>query len=173
MGQGTDRVNASPTELRKAIAQARTELDEHIRSLSDSTLPKNDLGAKKMQTKKIASAHAKTSTKSKAESKSDSSAKPPAKRKTSVARKASGVAAKAGHVLDTMAAGAVVGAVKAAARSIEENEAKSLKSRSSKTTGDVLSEMAPNAAVGAVAGAARAVVPETDAKAKSKNSKKR
>ena len=68
MGQGKDRVNASPTELRKAIAQARTELDEHIRSLSDPTLPKNDLGAKKMQTKKIASAHAKTSTKSKAES---------------------------------------------------------------------------------------------------------
>ena len=173
MGQGKDHVNASPTELRKAIAQARTDLEEHIRSLSDSTLPKNDLGAKKMQTKKIASAHTKTSTKSKADSKSDSGAKPPAKRKTSVARKASGVAAKAGHVLDTMAAGAVVGAVKAAAQSIEENEAKSLKSRSSKTTSEVLSEMAPNAAVGAVAGAARAIVPEAEAKGKSKNGKKR
>jgi hypothetical protein len=174
MGQGKDHVNASPTELREAIAQARTDLEEHIRSLSDSTLPKNDHGAKKMQTKKkIATAHTKKSTKSKADSKSDSGAKPPAKRKTSVARKASGVAAKAGHVLDTMAAGAVVGAVKAAAQSIEENEAKSLKSRSSKTTSAVLSEMAPNAAVGAVAGAARAIVPEAEAKGKSANGKKR
>jgi hypothetical protein len=174
MGQGKDHVNASPTELRKAIAQARTDLEEHIRSLSDSTLPKNDHGAKKMQTKKmIDSAHTKASTKSKADSKSDSGAKPLAKRKTSVARKASGVAAKAGHVLDTMAAGAVAGAVKAAAQSIEENEAKSLKSRSSKTTSAVLSEMAPNAAVGAVAGAARAVVPDAEAKGKSKNGKKR
>jgi hypothetical protein len=173
MGQGKDHVNASPTELRKAIAQARTDLEEHIRSLSDSTLPKHDLGVKKMQTKKIASAHTKTSTESKSDSKSDSAAKPPAKRKTSVARKASGVAAKAGHVLDTMAAGAVVGAVKAAAQSIEENEAKSLKSRPSKTTSEVLTEMAPNAAVGAVAGAARAMVPEAEAKGKSQNSKKR
>jgi hypothetical protein len=173
MGQGKDHVNASPTELREAIAQARTDLEEHIRSLSDSTLPKNDHGAKKMQSKKIASAHTKTSTKSKADSKSHSGAKPPAKRKTSVARKASGVAAKAGHVLDTMAAGAVVGAVKAAAQSIEENEAKSLKSRSSKTTSKVLSEMAPNAAVGAVAGAARAMVPEAEAKGNSQNGKKR
>jgi hypothetical protein len=173
MGQGKDHVNASPTELRKAIAQARTDLEKHIRSLSDSTLPKNDLGAKKMQTKKIASGQTKASAKSKGDSKSDSGAKPLAKRKTSVARKASGVAAKAGHVLDTMAAGAVVGAVKAAAQSIEENEAKSLKSRSSKTTSDVLSEMAPNAAVGAVAGAARAIVPAAEAKGKSQNGKKR
>src|SRR4029077_8537381 len=75
MGQGKAQVNASPTKLRKAIAQARTRLKEHIRSLSDSTLPKNDLGAKKMQTKKIASAHTKTSTKSQADSKSDSGAK--------------------------------------------------------------------------------------------------
>jgi hypothetical protein len=173
MGQGKDHVNASPTKLREAIAKARTDLEEHIRSLSDSTLPKNDHGAKKMQTKKIASAHTKKSTKSKADSNSDSGAKPPVKRKTSVARKASGVAAKAGHVLDTMAAGALVGAVKAAAQSIEENEAKSLKSRSSKTTSAVLSEMAPNAAVGAVAGAARAIVPEAEAKGKSEIGKKR
>jgi hypothetical protein len=173
MGQGKDHVNASPTELRKAIAQARTDLEKHIRSLSDSTLPENDRGVKKMQTKKIASGQKKTSAKSKSDSKSDLSAKPLAKRKTSGARKASGVAAKAGHVLDTMAAGAVVGAVKAAAQSIEDNEAKSPKSRSSKTTSDVLSEMAPDAAVGAVAGAARAIVPAAEAKAKSQNGKKR
>jgi hypothetical protein len=173
MGRGKDHVNASPTELRKAISQARIDLEEHIRSLSDSTVPKKPLGAYKMQTKKTAAAHTKTSSKSKAPSKSESAAKPPAKREASVARKASGVAAKAGHVLDTMAAGAVVGAVKAAAQSIEENEAKSLKSRSSKTTTDVLSEMAPNAAVGAVAGAARAIVPAAEGKGKSQNSKKR
>jgi hypothetical protein len=173
MGQGKDHVNASPTELRKAIAQARTDLEKHIRSLSDTALPQNNLGAKKMQTKKIASGQTKASAKSKGDSKSDSGAKPLTKRKTSVARKASGVAAKAGHVLDTMAAGAVVGAVKAAAQSIQENEAKSLKSRTSKTTSDVLSEMAPNAAVGAVAGAARAIVPAAKAKGKSQNGKKR
>src|SRR5580693_2168843 len=98
MGQGKDQVNASPTELRKAIAQARTDLEKHIRSLSDSTLPKNDLGVKKMQTKKIASGQTKASAKSKGDSKADSGAKPPAKRKASVARKAGGVAAKAGHV---------------------------------------------------------------------------
>jgi hypothetical protein len=173
MGQGKDLVDASPTELRKAIAQARTDLEKHVRSLSDSTLPKSHFGAKKMQTKKIASGQSKANAKSKKDSKSDSGAKPLAKRKTSVARKAGGVAAKAGHVLDTMAAGAVVGAVKAAAQSIEANEAKSLKSRSSKTTSDVLSEMAPNAAVGAVAGAARAIVPAGEAKGKSQNGKKR
>ncbi len=173
MGQRNDHVNASPTELRKAIAQARTDLEKHIRSLSNSTLPKNDLGANKMQTKKSASGQSKATAKSKGDSKPDSGAKPLAQRKTSVARKASGVAAKAGHVLDTMAAGAVVGAVKAAAQSVEENEAKSLKSRSSKTTSDVLSAMAPNAAVGAVAGAARAIVPAGEAKGKSQNAKKR
>jgi hypothetical protein len=173
MGQGKDRVNGSPIELRKAIAQARIDLVEHIRSLSDSTLPKNELGAKKMQTKKSASAHSKASTKSKSASKSDTGAKPLVKRKTSVTRKASGVATKAGHALDTMAAGAVVGAVKAAAQSLEENEAKSPKIRSSKTTSEVLSEMAPNAAVGAVAGAARAIVPQAEVKGKSANGKKR
>jgi hypothetical protein len=173
MGQRNDHVNASPTELRKAIAQARTDLEKHIRSLSNSTLPKNDLGANKMQTKKSASGQSKATAKSKGDSKPDSGAKTLAKRKTSVARKASGVAAKAGHVLDTMAAGAVVGAVKAAAHSIEENEAKSLKSRSSKTTSDVLTEMAPNAAVGAVAGAAGAIVPAAEGKGKSQNGKKR
>jgi hypothetical protein len=173
MGQGKDHVNASPTELRKAIAQARTDLEKHIRSMSNLTLPKNDLGAKKMQTKKITSGQTKAPAKSEGDSKSNSRVKPLAKRKTSVARKASGVAAKAGHVLDTMAAGAVVGAVKAAAQSIEENEAKSLKSRAPKTTSDVLSEMAPNAAVGAVAGAARAIVPAAEAKGKSQNGKKR
>ena len=118
MGQGKDHVSASPTELRKAIAQARSDLEKHVRSLSDSTLPKNDLGAKKMQTKKIASGQTKASAKPKGDSKSDTGAKPLAKRKTNGARKASGVAAKAGHVLDTMAAGAVVGAVAGAARAI-------------------------------------------------------
>jgi hypothetical protein len=173
MGQGKDHVTASPTELRKAIGQARSDLEKHVRSLSDSIRPKNDLGAKKMQTKKIASGQTQASAKPKGDSKSDTGAKPLAKRKTNGARKASGVAAKAGHVLDTMAAGAVVGAVKAAAQSIQENEAKSLKSRSTKTTSDVLSEMAPNAAVGAVAGAARAIVPADEAKGKSQNGKKR
>ena len=174
MGHGKDEVTASPTELREAIAQARTSLGAHLRSLSNLALPNGDTGDKTMQTKKQAPANAKTAKKPKAEAKSKLEARTTTKRKTPVSLKANGVAAKAGQILDTMAAGAVVGAVKAAAQSIAQNEAKSLKGnrKASKSTSDVLSEMAPDAAVGAVAGAARAVVPE-NAKAKTGNVKKR
>jgi len=80
------------------------------------------------------------------------------------------VAATAGHVLDTMAAGAVTGAVKAAAQSIEENEAQSFKNgrKSSPLTGEVLGEMAPDAAIGAIVGAAQAVMPDGPKKEKRK-----
>jgi len=87
-------------------------------------------------------------------------------------RRAKGVAATAGHVLDKMAAGAVEGAVKAAAQSITANEAKGLKSgrKSSPSTGEVLGEMAPDAAVGAIVGAAQAVMPDGAEKEKTKGS---
>ena len=67
-----------------------------------------------------------------------------------------------------MAAGAVVGAVKAAAQSIPEEGVQTLKGKSTPTTGEVLGEMAPDAAVGAVVGAARAVMPEGSAPGKGK-----
>jgi len=62
------------------------------------------------------------------------------------------VTAKAGRALDTMAAGAVVGAVKAAAQALEENK------KAPRSTGKVLGEIAPDAAIGAVAGAAQAMM---------------
>jgi hypothetical protein len=164
MGHGKDQV--TPAELRQAIAQARSSLGAHLRSLSILPLPSGgtDPGDKTMQTKKKAPANAKTADNSKADPRSSpgSKATTTAKKKPSVARKVNGVAAKAGKVLDTMAAGAVIGAVKAAAQSIAQNEAKSLEGtgKASKSTSDVLSEMAPGAAVGAVTGAARAVVPD-------------
>jgi len=77
-----------------------------------------------------------------------------------------------------MAAGAVVGAVKAAAQSITEKEAKTLKTKrtSSPSTSEVLNEMAPDAAIGAVVGAAQAVMPDGSesgpGKRKGSNSKK-
>jgi hypothetical protein len=174
MGHGKDQV--TPSELRKAIAQARSSLGAHLRSLSNLALPSvgTDPGEKMMQTKKKAPANAKVTNKSKADAKSSPAPKPKAAatKKTSAGRKSGGVAAKAGHVLDTMAAGAVIGAVKAAAQSIAQNETKSLKGsgKRSKSTSDVLSEIAPGAAVGAVAGAARAVVPD-NGKAKGKAAK--
>ena len=72
-----------------------------------------------------------------------------------------GAVAKAGAVLDTMAAGAVVGAVKAAAHAIDEDRVQSLKGRGKKSasTSAVLEDLAPDAAMGAVVGAAQSVLP--------------
>jgi hypothetical protein len=60
-----------------------------------------------------------------------------------------------------MAAGAVVGAVKAAAHAVDEGQVQSLKGRGKKSasTTAVLGELAPDAAMGAVVGAAQAVLP--------------
>jgi hypothetical protein len=60
-----------------------------------------------------------------------------------------------------MAAGAVVGAVKAAAQAIDENQVRSLKGRGRKpaSTSAVLGDLAPDAAMGAVVGAAQSVLP--------------
>ena len=200
MGQGKDEVDATPAGLRRAIAETRSDLGEHLRSLNISPLPDagDDPGEIKMPTAKKATsqklapgtttkrASAKStpknletklspkaaSTKSTAKA---SAEKAPVRRKRP-ATKSNGIAAEAGHVIDTMAAAAVVGAVKGAARTIAEDEAKSLKSRSkpsSKSTGDVLAKMAPGAAMGAVVGAARSVVPVDETPSKNPKAAKR
>ncbi len=105
--------------------------------------------------------------------KSDKKTKPARKtaaKKSTAARVAKGAAVQAAQALDTMAAGAVVGAVKAAAESVNETEAKGRRKPAS--TGKVLREIAPDAAMGALAGAARAMIPEGTKPAKPKAAKK-
>ena len=198
MGQGKDEIDATPAQIRKAIARARSDLAAHLGAVNPLHLIGlgESPGESKMPTvKKPASSKGpKTSTK-KAERKADpkkpdSKAKPAEgasqkaglKRSDSRAKptkagsghesksrarkrpaRSEGVVAKAGAALDTMAAGAVVGAVKAAARALDdENKAKALKGRKSKSssTSAVLGELAPDAALGAVAGAAQTMLPE-------------
>jgi len=161
VGQKEDEIERSPEQIREAISQARSDLGEHLRALSEPPFPSGDekmaVHEKRERTvaksdKQVAKSETKTKTKS-------SGAK---SKKATPARIVKGAAATAGHVLDTMAAGAVVGAVKAAAQAITEQEAKSPKGKrkTSPSTGEVLSEMAPDAAVGAIAGAAHSVLPE-------------
>jgi len=94
-----------------------------------------------------------------ASTKSNSST--PTKKANKQSPKTQGVAAKAGAVLDTMAAGAVVGAVKAAAHAIDENQVQALKGsgKKSPSTSAVLGDLAPGAAMGALVGAAQSVLP--------------
>jgi hypothetical protein len=145
MGQGKDEVARTPAQIREEIARARAMLGEHLGDLSEPEHPEQGKspGVRKMATKKVAAAKA-----------------GPRKSKSGTATKAAkGIAAKAGHTLDTMAAGAVVGAVKAAAAAIEEQESTRGRRKSSPSTGEVLGEMAPDLALGAVSGAAHAVLP--------------
>ena len=180
MGQGKDGVGDSPSEIREAIAQARAELGAQLSALSHLTLPSggDGPGDETMPTPKKSNEGAvkgaKTSGNDRAESnpskdggkkstkpkKSGASASSP--RKSSKTTTTRDVAAKAGHVLDTMAAGAVVGAVKAAAQAIAQDEARAPKGKKAKapSTGEVLGDLAPDVAVGAIVGAAKAVMPE-------------
>lgn len=184
MGQGKDEVDASPSEIRKAIAKARSDLGAHLGALS----PLNLLGmggspgetkmptVKKPSSSKGAKTAAKKAEPKKPESKvkaTKGSASTTGTKAKKRSPKTQGVVAKAGAVLDTMAAGAVVGAVKAAAQAIDENQVQALKGSGTKSpsTGEVLSELAPGAAMGAVMGAAQTVLP-VEEKPKSKSSKK-
>jgi hypothetical protein len=181
MGQGKDEVGASPAEIRKAIAEARSDLGAHLGALN----PLNLLGVgespgdTKMPTvkKSGSSKGAKTAARKSEPKKPDSKAKAAkgdASKNGTKAKKHSpktqGVAAKAGAVLDTMAAGAVVGAVKAAAHAIDENEVQALKGsgKKSPSTSAVLGDLAPDAAMGALVGAAQSVLPPVEEKPEGK-----
>jgi len=189
VGQGNDETVDSPAQIREAIAQARTDLGAHLSALGDPQLPNgaDGPGDQPMPAKRASTARAKSTDNSKspiaktakptvksakpkgekavkadsaAKPKSKPKSKPKAKAKTSTPAKiVKGAAATAGHALDAMAAGAVVGAVKAAAKSIAEKESKGRR-KSSPSTGKVLGEMAPDAAMGALAGAAEAMLPD-------------
>jgi hypothetical protein len=198
VGQRKDEITQSPVQIRKAIAQARADLRAHLSALAnppisneahgDQTVPtpaKTKRTAAKTDPAKTKRTAAKTEKKAElksekpaAKTKSASKTKPKstASKKRTPARIAKSAAVTAGHVLDTMAAGAVVGAVKAAAQAVVEKEATKGRRRSPSTTVEVLGEMAPDAAVGAIAGAAEAVMPEesepSKPKAKRKNTKK-
>jgi len=138
-----------PTEERSKRAGAKSEKNTSAASKKTSA-----------KTGSAASANAKSSGAKSSGSKSSSAKSSGAKssgaksRKQAPARVAKDAASKAGRVLDTMAAGAVVGAVKAAAQALSE------KKKAPRSTGKVLGEMAPDAAVGAVVGAAQAVMPD-------------
>lgn len=188
MGEREEEVDASPSEIRKAITKARSDLGAHLDALHPLNLIGlgESPGEPEMPTTKNSSAPkggktaAKKSTAGKSEAEnavskrkgSGGGAKASAKEKSSQngsnraakhrpAKKAEGVMAKAGDVLDTMAAGAVVGAVKAAARSIDENKIQGFKGGAKKaaSTADVLGDLAPGLAMGAVVGAAETVLP--------------
>jgi hypothetical protein len=161
MGQGKDEIEDSPAQLREAIAQARTDLGAHLSALGETPQPHIE------RANKMTTAHKKPK-----DEKEEASAKKKSPKKSSGARKVKSVAAKAGHVLDTMAAGAVVGAVKSAAQSIAQNESKRGLRKSSPSTGEVLGEIAPGMATGAVVGAAQAVMPESLKGDKPKEKKK-
>jgi hypothetical protein len=198
MGKAKDNgMSASPADIRTAIADTRDELGQHLSVLGNQFFsPKGADGPKEttMPTEKRAKpptqsggesrdssksgratvkgqnpgkADAKDTKKSTSTKKTVAS-KPGSAGRSTTTRKVKGVAAKAGQVLDTMMAGAVVGAVKAAAQAVADKEAlNGLEGAGKKghamarSTGEVLGEMAPGAAVGAVVGAAKAVMPET------------
>jgi hypothetical protein len=196
MGQGKDEVDASPAEIRKAIAEARSDLGARLGALNPLNLlgvGASPGGAEMSTTKPNASKGAKSSSKKSTARKSEpkkavatlkgsgkaaSAGSKSPKRGAKATRKDEGVVAKAGAALDTMAAGAVVGAVKAAAAAIDEDKVMSLKGGGKKaaSTADVLGELAPDAAMGAVAGAMRTVLPaeeeEEEEKPKAKGAKK-
>lgn len=198
MGQGKDEVDASPADIRKAIAEVRSDLEARLGALNplhllgmgespgeaemSTTKPNAPKGgkaaskksaAKKSEPKKAASTLKGSGKAASADAKSAKSPKR-ATKSPKTTRKDEGVVAKAGTVLDTMAAGAVVGAVKAAAASIDEDKVMALKGGRKKaaTTADVLGELAPDAAMGAVVGAARTVLPVEEEAPKPKNGKK-
>lgn len=172
MGQGKDEVDASPSEIRKAIAEARSDLGAHLGALNllnllgmgespgDTTMPT----VKKPGSPKGRKAAAKKSEPKKPDSKAKAAKTDSSTNRTKAKKrpaKAQGVAAKAGAALDTMAAGAVVGAVKAAAHAIDENQVQALKGsgKKSPSTSAVLADLAPDAAMGALVGAAQTVLP--------------
>jgi len=193
----------SPADIRAAIANTRDELSQHLSELSNRffppkgadgpneasmptekrTKPPTHSGAEARDSSKSGKPTGKRlspgktdvkDTKKSTSTKKTSAPKPGSARKSTTTRKVKSVTAKAGQVLDTMMAGAVVGAVKAAAQAVSQNEASNgLKGAGKKrdamapSTGEVLGEMAPGAAVGAVVGAAKAVMPD-ESKAKKK-----
>lgn len=143
---------AATTTKTKAAPSASAKTKPTASKTTKSTTPSKSSAAKTKPTSPQASAK---STKKSTSSKSSTA-------KSATARKGKSVAAKAGQVLDTMAAGAVVGAVQAAAQSIAQSETPSVNSLHGPTasTREVLGEMAPDAALGAVVGAAQAIIPE-------------
>jgi len=168
----------SPSQIREAIARARAELEAHLSDLknpqvfSGGDAPGDETMPSQAKPKRSATKGEKTAVKAESATKRKPKSSGSKSKAGRPSRRAKGVAAAAGHVLDTMTAGAVAGAVKAAAQSITENEAKSLKSgrKSSPATGEVLGGMAPDAAVGAIVGAAQAVMPDGAKKEKTKGS---
>jgi hypothetical protein len=156
MGRGKDEVARTPAQIREEIARARALLGAHLSNLSEPEHLEQGKspGVRKMATKKAAAKAA------------------PKKSKTGTANAVKGIAEKAGHTLDTMAAGAVVGAVKAAAAAIEKQESTKSRRKSSPSIGEVMGDMAPGLALGAVSGAAQAVLPAEPEKAKSAKSGK-
>jgi len=170
VGQREEEIGKSPAEIREAIIHTRDHLGAHLSALADPQPPSEDdkpmptptkrpksANSTKSATKQTAAKSAKStkSEKTAMKAKSSSKTKPKSPKKASAGRIAKGAAATAGRVLDTMAAGAVVGAVKAAAQSLDKK-----KSARQPSTAKVLNEMAPDAAVGAMTGAAQAVIPD-------------
>jgi len=160
VGERDDEIARSPAQRRAAIAEARAELVAHLCDLVEPPFPDGGErpGDVAMQSKPKRGA----AKRAKAESEAKKDAKPsaPKKKRSTTARMAKDAAQTAGHVLDTMAAGAVVGAVKAAAQAVEEKQGQKKKGKTSTSTGEVLGGMAPDAAMGAIAGAAQAVMPQ-------------
>lgn len=180
-----------PTELRAAIASTREDLARHLASLRAhflSSITSHHVPKPDPQGDKTAMATKKPSRKSNADARPSeprtASAKTAARRKTTASsksvsssagrsprrKKSEGLVAQTGAVLDTMVAGAVVGAITGAAQSLQNEpaavHAEDMKavngpeSARSPGTGEVLSEMAGGAAAGAVTGAARSIMPK-------------
>jgi hypothetical protein len=183
----------SLADIRAAIVNTRNELGQHLSELGSQFFPPkraDNLKEATMATEKRAKplTHSKGEVRDSNKSgKSDAkhtqkstsikktaTSKPSSTRSSTTTRKVKGVAAKAGQVLDTMTAGAVVGAVQAAAQAVAQDEASNglnvtvKKGRAmTPSTREVLEEMAPDAGVGAVVGATKAVMPDKS-KAKKK-----
>jgi len=177
----TDELGATP--IRAAIDRTREELAEHLAELKESFFPSvraespeenGSMPTKKATSPKAAGAKSKGKA-AEAAAKSTKTATGKGKAtaaatKRPASRKTAGAVAKTGEVLDTMLAGAIVGAVTGAARELNEGSDGKQGLASSKrgkvTTADVVGEMAPGAAVGAVVGAADSVLPKEKGKAK-------
>jgi hypothetical protein len=169
------------TAKRKSSPTAKSAKADSSKSASTSKVS----AAKSARPKTSAASSSTSNSKSsgtKARKSGDARKKAPARKAKSAGQR---LVEKTGDVLDTMVAGALIGAVTGAARNVAHETAAmpltsddvsrvpASASSDTPTTREVLGEMAGGAALGAVAGAAKAMLPAETEHAKTKKRAKR
>ncbi len=174
---GAERAMATKKTGRRAVSSSAGESSgsdraQHTTSKSGESSAAPKVSAPKAGPKTKAAAPKKSSTQASGgvQARKKGASASPRKSRTPKGQE-KGIVQKTGEVLDTVLAGAVVGAITGAARNLAHEPTAvpasgTLELRSapgakqeSPTTGEVLSELASGAAVGAVAGAAKSILP--------------